>query len=471
MTAPVCIPAQANPSPLLLSPAKLRSILQHHPAPRYWIAYSGGLDSHVLLHLCASITTQNQSLTFQAIHVHHGLQQQADQWSEHCAATCRQLKLPFVLAKVDARAKSGESQEEAARRARYAAISQHMQPGDIVLTAQHRDDQAETLLLQLLRGAGLAGLAAMPEIAPLEPGFLLRPLLGFAREALQLYAQSHQLRWIEDPSNQDSAYDRNFLRNDIIPRLQQRWPGLQKNLARSAGHCAEAQSLLNDLSIDLCRSAVQPDGTSLSVTKLREFKPADQRLVLREWLRTRGFRMPSQAVIERIRQEVLPARIDKTPLVSWREGEVRRYRDSLHLSPPLPALDASQVLEWDGLGPLSLPDNNGQLIATPNQPKGIDAELWTQGAITVRYRQGGELCRLPNRAGTHELKKLFQEKGIPPWLRERAPLVFIDGELAAVAGWWVCEKFCARSRDNAIALVWSGKYQIEKIGFFRGGAL
>ena len=437
-----------------ISVESLLPILLRHPAPRYWIAYSGGMDSHVLLDLCAHIR-ESHPMEFQAVHVHHGLQPNADAWSRHCADVCRNLGLPCLTLQVDARAKPGESPEEAARLARYSAMRAHLDPGDIVLTAQHRDDQAETLLLQLMRGAGLAGLAAMAEISPLEPGFLLRPLLGFAREELRTYAMAQGLHWIEDPSNQDTAYDRNFLRNEIIPRLEQRWPGLNKALSRSASHCAEAQQQLGDLAADLCRSALNPDGYSLSVAKLREFKPADQRLVLREWMRTKGFRMPSQAVVGRILQEVLPARQDKTPLVSWREGEVRRYRDGLFLLPPLPPFDASVTLDWNGLAPLELPGGNGQLSATPATTAGIATGHWGKGNIQVRYRQGGEHCRLPGRAGTHELKKLFQEKGIAPWLRERVPLVYIGGELAAVADWWVCEAFAGQPRDANIALSWS----------------
>jgi len=425
-----------------------------HPAPRYWIAYSGGMDSHVLLDLCARLRDFHP-MELQAVHVNHGLQAKADAWSRHCADICRALSLPCLILNVDARAKPGESPEEAARQARYRALRAHLAPGDIVLTAQHRDDQAETLLLQLLRGAGLAGLAAMAELSPLEPGFLLRPLLRFSREDLHGYAIERGLQWIEDPSNQDSAYDRNFLRNEIIPKLEQRWPSLSKALARTASHCAEAQQQLGDLAADLCRSALNHDGQSLSVRQLREFKPADQRLVLREWMRVKGFRMPSQAVIERILQEVLPARQDKTPRVAWREGEVRRYRDGLYLLPPLPAIDISLILDWDGFTPLELPVGNGQLTAKPTTAAGIAAGHWTTGTIRVRYRQGGEHCRLPGRGGTHELKKLFQEKGIPPWLRERAPLLFIDGELAAVAGWWACEGFAGRQGGDNIALEWS----------------
>jgi tRNA(Ile)-lysidine synthase len=433
------------------SPVSLFNILQHHPAPRYWVAYSGGLDSHVLLHLCAELR-HSSGLNFSAVHVHHGLQAQADAWSGHCAAVCRALDMPHLGLRIDARARPGESPEEAARHARYRAIKAQLAEGDIVLAAQHRDDQAETLLLQLLRGAGLPGLAAMPGIAPLSPGFLLRPLLGFAREELRAYAVANRLQWIEDPSNQDSAYDRNFLRNEIIPTLEQRWPGLKKALSRTAGHCAEAQQQLNDLAADLCRMALREDGQSLSVAVLRGFKPADQKLVLREWLRGRQFRMPSQAVIERVLQEVLPARPDKTPQVIWREGEVRRYRDGLYLLPPLPVCEPSQCLAWDGVA--ALPWAGGLLTAQPAIKTGIAAAHWQSAQIEVRHRQGGELCRLPGREGTHELKKLFQEKGIPPWLRERAPLVYLNGELAAVGGWWVCAAFAGRAGENSVMLDW-----------------
>ncbi len=393
-------------------------------------------------------------MEFQAVHVHHGLQASADTWAAHCAKICSDLHLPLLTINVDARAKLGESPEEAARRARYSALQASMSKGDIVLTAQHRDDQAETLLLQLVRGAGLAGLAAMPEIAPSGAGFLLRPLLPFARADLRAYALAHGLRWIEDPSNEDSAYDRNFLRREIIPKLEQRWPALCKTLSRTAGLCAEAQQQLGDLSKDLCRAALNADGLSLGVAALRSFRAADQRLVLREWMRMRGFRMPSQAVIGRIMQEVLPARPDKMPVVSWREGEVRRYRDGLYLLPPQADFDTATVLHWDGLVPVKLPDDNGELSAEATAARGIAQDIWRKGNISVRYRLGGERCRLSGRSGTHELKKLLQEAGILPWLRERIPLIYIGGELAAVAGLWVCEPFAGREGGDNIRLIW-----------------
>ena len=425
------------------------------------------MDSHVLLHLCASLRVHSENEfpssplckrgvrgDFHAIHVHHGLQPAADAWAAHCSKICSDLNVPLLTIRVDARAKPGESPEEVARRARYMALRENLTENDIVLTAQHRDDQAETLLLQLVRGAGLAGLAAMPEFATLTPGFLLRPLLNFSRQELRAYALANGLNWIEDPSNEDISIDRNFLRCEVIPKLEQRWPGLGKALARTAGHCAEAQLQLGDLSKELCRTALNPDGLSLGLTALRSFPPADQRLVLREWMRMSGFRMPSQAVIERILNEVLSARPDKMPVVCWSEGEVRRYRDGLYLRASQPRFDTSVVFPWDGQGRLRLPDGNGELSSESTTARGIAEDVWQKGQISVRYRQGGERCRLPGRGGTHELKKLFQEAGVPPWLRERIPLVYIGDELAVVAGWWFCEPFVAKEGGANVNLIW-----------------
>lgn len=436
-----------------------RALLASHPPypGRYWIAYSGGLDSHVLLHLCAQARSQFPSIPeFRAIHIHHGLQPQANGWAEHCERTSRTLGIPFSLIAVDARAQAGESPEEAARRARYRAIRDQLSPGETVLTAQHVDDQAETLLLQLIRGAGLAGLAAMPRFARFAPGFLLRPLLGHTREELSRYASEHGLRWVDDPSNTDVGYDRNFMRHRVLPLLAQRWPSVSQSLARSAGHCAEALEQLENLSADLYQTALNGDGRSLSIARLKSYKPADQRLVLRHWLKTSGYRMPAAVVLERIRRELLPAAADRMPRVAWSEGEVRRYRDGLFVLPMLPSVDNSVSIAWDGASNLQLPGSNGELHVEPATPGlGIDAAAWHTGPIRVAFRQGGECCRLPHRAGSHSLKKLFQEAGIPPWLRERAPLVYIGDELAAIGEWWVTERFAASCGTPSVSLRWT----------------
>jgi len=440
-----------------------RARLRANP-PRYWIAYSGGLDSHVLLHLCARLQQTQGGPAFTAVHVHHGLQPQANAWAVHCERTCRDLNIPFLLLRVDASGKAGESPEEAARRARYQTILSQLSPGEIVLTAQHRDDQAETLLLALMRGGGLAGLAAMPEYAEFGPGFLMRPLLHHSRQELQTYAQEHDLKWIEDPSNLDLGYDRNFLRHRVMPVLEQRWPGVKKALGRTAGHCAEAQRLLEDLAADLYQSVRLPDGIGLSVERLKSLRESDQRLVLRSWLRDAGYRMPPAVVLERILREVLPAAPDKMPKVAWSEGEVRRYRDGLFALRPRPSFDPAVVIPWDGSSPLELPDGNGSLEISTKIGAGVDPKRWRGDSITVRYRHGGETCRLKGRSGTHTLKKLFQEAGISPWLRERAPLVCVGEELAVVAGWWVCEPFAAAPGESGITIRWRSPDDAGAVG-------
>jgi tRNA(Ile)-lysidine synthase len=431
-----------------------RILSRQPPASRYWIAYSGGLDSLVLLHLCAELKAKDPNLRFTAVHVHHGLQAAAEEWAEFCEASCRMLGIPFRLLRVNAAAKPGESPEEAARNARYDALRALLSDGEVLLTAQHRDDQAETLLLQLLRGAGIAGLAAMPERTAFGPGFLLRPLLSFSRGQLREYAQAHELTWIEDPSNRDLSYDRNFIRHEIIPLLENRWPATKDALVRTAQHCAEAQTLLNSLAADLLKSVIHPLRNTLLLDRLRPCSEADRRLILREWLRSRGFRMPSTRVIDRVLNETLNARPDRNPVIRWSEGEIRRYRGEIFLMPAASPFHPNRVIPWDGATTLHLPDGNGDLSVTTEKRAGISLTAWRAGKITVRYRQGGESLRLPGREGSHDLKKLFQEAGITPWIRERTPLIYIGDELAAVAGWWVSDSYAGQPNDFNIVIRW-----------------
>jgi tRNA(Ile)-lysidine synthase len=424
------------------------------PASRYWIAYSGGLDSQVLLHLCAELKATPPDLKFAAAHVHHGLQAAAEGWAEFCEANCRTLGIPFRLLRVNATAKPGDSPEEAARNARYDALRALLRDGEVLLTAQHRDDQAETLLLQLLRGAGIAGLAAMPERAAFGLGFLLRPLLSFSRRQLREYAQARGLTWIEDPSNRDLSYDRNFIRHEIIPLLEKRWPATKDAFARTAQHCAEAQLLLSSLADDLLKSVIHPQRNTLLLDRLGAYSEPDRHLILREWLRSRGFRMPSTRIIDRALNETLSAKPDRNPAIRWSEGEIRRYRGELFLMPASSPFHSNDIIPWDGIAILHLPDGNGELSAILEKRAGISAVAWRSGKITVRYRQGGESLRLPGREGAHDLKKLFQEAGIPPWIRERMPLIYIGDELAAVAGWWVSDAYAGAPNDVNIVIRW-----------------
>lgn len=411
-----------------------------------------------MLDLCARLGRAEGRFQFAALHVHHGLQAAADTWADHCAKVCAAYGLPFRLVHVDAKPKPGQSPEEAARNARYRAFGDWLAPGDSLLTAQHADDQAETVLLQLLRGAGLAGLAAMPEAMPLGRGSLLRPLLTWSRDALRQYAEEHGLGWVDDPSNQDISYDRNFIRGEVIPLLAGRWPGVAATLGRAARHCAEAQGQLRRLADDLLLAATSDEmpGT-LDVIAIRQWRAEEQRLVLRHWLRKQGFRAPSSAVLQSVLNQTLAAREDRNPCVVWPEGEVRRYRGRLFVLPPLPRLDLSAVYVWDGGQPLFLPGNGSVELCR-------DGVGLPPRTMHVRYRQGGECCRLPGRQGSHALKKLFQEaRHVPPWVRERVPLLYIDGQLAAVGDLWVCEPFAGAGFD--LRLKWSG----HGLGYAAGG--
>jgi tRNA(Ile)-lysidine synthase len=439
----------------LCRPRFLQDILHRHPpSPTYWIAFSGGLDSTVLLHLCAELQRQQPEYRFAAIHVHHGLQPAAEAWAAHCGSVCERLGIPLRIQPVKAEARHGQSPEEAARNARYNAFRALIGPGDAVLTAQHLDDQAETLLLQLFRGAGLAGLAAMPEWIEFSPGYLMRPLLGISREGLQAYAEIHRLDWVEDPSNRDEGYDRNLLRNRIMPLLKQRWPSLTQSLSRSARHCAEAHEALESRARALLAEARHPQRNTLLIEGLRELLPHDQRLVLRAWLKASGFRMPSTKVLERMIEQGLNAAADRNPAVRWPEGEVHRYRRELHLMPPLPRLAPGARLEWANTERLRLPEGNGELIVKPTSSRGIPGAVWQAARIRVGYREGGEKIRLAGRDGSHALKKLYQEAGIPPWLRERMPLIYLDDRLAAVGGLWLAAEWSSLRQEPRLALEW-----------------
>ena len=436
------------------SPDSLLQQMQcHAPAPAYWVAFSGGLDSSVLLYALHACAGRLQA-EIGAVHVNHGLQAHAALWEAHCRQVCAALGVRYVSLPVDATPAPGESPEAAARTARYAALANWLPAGHCLLTAQHRDDQAETLLLQLLRGSGVHGLAAMPESSPFGNGLHLRPLLDHPRSDLHAWALATGLAWVEDPSNLDTAFDRNFLRAAVLPVLRQRWPAAASSLARSAGHCAEAADLVGQLAeLDL-QHVPGPQAGTLSVAGLRSLPVARCRNVLRHWIRARSGSFPPASILAHILHDVLASRHDAEPCVRHARHEIRRYRDTLYLLPqqtaPLPLED----IPWSLTAPLPLPQAGGVLRATPGTGCGIRKSLLAAHAVQVRWRQGGERCRPAGRRHHHSLKKLFQAQGIPPWERERIPLIYIGDELAVVAGLWVCEPFQAGPADAGLRIEW-----------------
>ena len=435
------------------SPESLAEILRDLPtASRYWLAYSGGCDSHALVHAAAHLRQGDAAKSFLAVHVDHGLQTASVMWARHCEAVCTELDIPFTLLRIDARADAGESPEAAARYARYRALSGLMQAGDCLLTAHHQDDQAETVLLQLLRGGGPHGLAAMPEVCEFAAGLHARPLLAFSREELHRYAKVNSLQWIEDPSNLDGGFDRNYLRNTVMPALRERWPALPRVLARGADHQAEAAQLLDDLAAHDLRRCEAANRT-LRITDLTALDAARQRNVLRYWLKRLGFKLPDTVRLSHVQRDVLHAAPDRTPEVQWDGVVVRRYRDHVYALAPQVPRDENTVLRWNLDRDLVLPDGS-ILVAVPLHGSGVKRALCERGVVTVRHRQGGESCQIARRGATRPLKKLLQEAGVPPWDRQSIPLVYVGEQLAAVAGYWICAPCQAEEDEDGIAFEW-----------------
>jgi tRNA(Ile)-lysidine synthase len=390
------------------------------------LGLSGGLDSTVLLHVLQKVAGEF-ALALRAVHVHHGLSPYADAWAKKVAALCDALQVPLEIHRVQVAQEP--SLEGAARSARYAAFAESLKAGEALVLAQHRDDQAETLLFRLVRGAGVKGLGAMRGASRLRIGARLavpqwRPLLSLPRSVLQDYARMQGLQWIEDESNRDIRYDRNYLRLEVLPRLQARWPGVKDTLAATAARLQEADALLQELAAELATDGIDAAGR-LSLAVLQPLSLPRQKLLLRYWLQQQAFLLPDEAVLSRVIGDVVQAREDAMPRLAWAGCELRRYRTHLYAMKPLAVIPRDWEAEWSGEAPLALPDGRRLILegaAAPERP-------WR-----VRYRRGGERYRAAPEQSSRDLKNLLQEAGVPPWERERLPLVFEDGQLIAVPG-------------------------------------
>lgn len=433
------------------SPTSLARVLSDGlglgPECRLKVAYSGGVDSHALVHAIAAL--RNHGWRASAIHIDHGLHPDSAAWARHCAAVCDRLRLECHVERVIVASTGEHGPEDAARRARYACLARQIGSNDVLLTAHQQDDQAETVLLQLLRGSGPHGLAAMPALSPFGPGRHARPLLAFSRAQLVSYARAEGLTWIEDPSNRDARIARSLLRVDIFPRLLERWPDVPRSLARVAGHMAEAAHLLDELAALDLASCQQADG-SLDTGGLAALSASRQRNVVRFWIRARGLRAPSSAVLDQVTRHVAHLPQTRHALVTWADGEVRRYRDRLVLRR---RSRAPQPFEfgWNPPAPLDLAGQRLRVVAGLGD--GLSQQRLSGRRLTVRSRRGGEICQLAGRSHHTKLKKLLQTAGVPPWDRSGLPLVYVDDELAAIADRWVCEPFRARVGERSWRIV------------------
>ena len=413
---------------------------------RYVIAFSGGLDSTVLAHALA----QCSDVPVLAIHVDHALQTDSADWSEHCAQIAAALKIEFRSLRVNVQLESGKGPEASARDARYTALHAELDDGDWLLSAHHREDQAETLLLNLIRGSGPAGVAGIGNIRRFGPGWLVRPMLNIDRADILQYATDLGLQWIEDPSNIDRRFDRNFLRHEVLPRLKSRWPDIAARLQRSAGHAGEASQLLVELAaIDL--ETLGSRAARLPIDGLSDLSAARQRNVIRFVLRDLGLSTPTAMQLKRILNEVIPARVDAQPLVSWPGASVRRYRNGLYLLPENLA-DAIESASLSGED-LQLGIGLGTLHFESGADIGISPELFS-GGLTLKPRSGGEKFQPQGQSHTRKLKKLLQEEGVVPWMRDRLPLIYAGERLVAVGDLWLAADSVARP---GVAVRWIGR--------------
>ncbi|MEZ0471961.1 tRNA lysidine(34) synthetase TilS [Luteimonas salinilitoris] len=426
------------------------------------IGYSGGLDSTVLLHwLLASRAGRDHDL--RAIHVHHGLQPDADAWAAHCRGICEALGVPLRIARVSVRADAGTGPEAAARAARHAAFEAELRPGEVLALAHHRDDQAETFLLRALRASGVDGLAAMRPWRRHGQGWLWRPLLDAPRERLLDHARQHGLQWIEDPSNAGVEPDRNFLRHRILPLLRERWPQAEAGLARSALLGAEAAALLDDGDAAALAAVRTVDRQALDVAGLRRFPEARRARVLRRWIDMLALPpLPAQG-IARIEADLLQGTAtDGSPAFAWSGAVVRRWRDLLHAERQRAPLPADFHTAWDGRMPLRLPTGDTLALVGPERVEpgdaldAVPASEAYRAPLIVRARRGGERIRLPGRGHSHALKQVLQTLGVPPWVRERLPLLTdADDELFAAGDLVHSDRFDAWLRARRQRLLWS----------------
>ena len=412
------------------------------------VAFSGGLDSTVLLHVLAGLSTR-LPITLSAAHVHHGLSNNADAWADFCALTCDAFNVPFQLKKVSVDKNSGLGLEAAARNARYQALAS--MSADFICLAQHQDDQAETLLLQLARGSGVKGLAGMAQIDLQRK--LLRPFLHCSRAALHAYAKLHTLDWVEDESNLNLAYDRNFVRHSVLPVLRQRYPAIDETLSRSAAHLAEASQLLNELA-KVDSENITHLNQSLNFKKLALFSPARQGNVMRWWLAQNNLSMPSTQRLQQILQQLLTAKSDASIKIKVSESlNLMRYQQHAYLVPQQTAQMPFNLV-WQGEKEVRLPDSS-HLIFEQIMGTGLIIEHSNHPIkLRIKTREGGEKFKPTLGRPSRSLKYLLQAGEIPPWQRTQLPLIFLDETLVYVPNVGASAAYRAKPNEMGWVITW-----------------
>jgi len=415
------------------------------------VALSGGPDSAALLRATAALGKSFRALPLRAVHIDHGMQAAAADFRAACSKLCEQLRIPLRIVAVEVEREAGLSIEAAARTARYAALSTEIQPRECLLTAHHREDQAETLLLQALRGAGVKGMAAMPVCRPFGLGWHVRPLLDVAHSEIKQFGERQTSASI-DPMNQDLRFDRVYLRTAVWPLIEKRWPGAAIALTRAARHMAEAQQLLEIAAgADVGRLR---DGDALSIPGLRALSPVKRVNAVRLWLGQEGAEAPSSARLLEALRQVFDAEADHQPAIVFGPYALRRYRQRLFVTRAAPprVSDAQSWIAAEGAA-IELGPGLGNL-AWIAQRGGIAVQR-LPASVIVRRRNGGETLRPAPSAKTQTLQHLCQALGVLPWMRDALPLVFVGDELIAVADLWLDARWCAAANAPGLRVAWN----------------
>ncbi|HBV74905.1 MULTISPECIES: tRNA lysidine(34) synthetase TilS [Vibrio] len=415
---------------------------------RFVLALSGGLDSRVLLHLLGRFKQHYPQFSYQAVHIHHGLSFHADEWLASCQAWSQEEKIDFFYEQVDVIQGPRISLEQAARDARYQALDNYMDSDTILLSGQHATDQLETFLLALKRGSGPKGLSAMAEFTAFSDGHMMRPLLSVSRDEIENYAVHNHLQWIEDESNEDTRFDRNFIRHQITPVLKQRWPHIEKTISRSAALCAEQELLLHELLNERYSGMIGNDG-ALSIKALNTQSRAARAALIRMWLDDQGQLMPSAKQVEHIWQDIALAKTNAAPVFQYGKTQIGRLDQQLYVFNKTKDL-SSIHLTWDKRHPLDLPDGLGQLILRPiTKDSVLPSEFLSAKSIqtlalpdeltsiSVVFRASGIHAHPEERTHGRPLKKLLQDSNVPVWLRHRIPFLIEGNELISAVGLWI----------------------------------
>ena len=424
---------------------------------RIAVAFSGGLDSSVLLHSLVSIPEFKEKVF--AIHVNHGLSPNSKSWIKHCDKFCSGLGVNFIPLTIEL--ENSKTNENILRKARYEALFSCLKQGDVLCTAHHQDDHIETILFRILRGTGIKGLAGIEKYSQMEGIDLIRPLISYSKKDLLDYANKFEVNWIEDESNEDLSISRNFIRKKVIPHLKNdNWPEYKNSISYLSSKAKEANEILDEiayLDLKLCASESLD---RLSILKIKELSHARAMNVLFTWLGINTHLGVSNKLTDQVYKSIILASESSNPVVTFgKKGQkgsfqIRRFNNFLHHLPltETETLSNKKVWKWNSDDPLELP--TGTLSMQVALGKGISTQL-TEPGISIKGRIGGERCKPEGRSKSQKLKKLFQEYGVPPWVRDRIPLVYVGDQLAAVSDLWVCDEFVAKKDERGIVLSWT----------------